>query len=1632
MFRALLRTIPNLSGNVKLACEVSDYIQYSDDVYVGVCRNGHLFPLASTAYEKKHNVSFLTGSWEYDVVKFYKVYSDIFYSDLWNKTDETVLHLTNKSNYNIIKDRNTDFEFGCRRLSYQKSGNILSFYAPFYCDNVDDLPDYFEIKIKFVLDKQASVEKSYIIPINSAIEVSNNYLTAYLERYFKNVSEDIITMKPSEKYSLYYGIDIKYGGFNKYKDNISSKLFNTQTTINEFDKCIAEGFKRNNLIMQQILPIAFYINPNDVLNDTELEIYKNAKMYISGAYFKNDVELEFYNFDDNYTTLYDKIKKFNKNTGEFENYSTGLNILTIPTGLQEGTIEQYKYENKISKEYIRWKLKYSDDELPYIINNSISFSKNQGSDYFYKTYPQRTQSTKLLCNVDSSNVNVLLPIGSNIEKYYGEYKWIVDTYERIYNDYITDWFDVTKHKDIDGIISETNWADVNSDGKVMFNGLLYNFNTLYLKYELPKIDKFAVLFYINNDNIITNENREKIVLTQSSLAYTTENGNVAGGLVINDNKHYRTDNMLYNVNGSYIKYLYDDNDYFVENTYGTGKFINITDLGVDYYSINGYKEVTTVNNSSQTITGFEVLPIHYLQNLSYDAVTNLINDSTVFFSYANSAATKYEFTYDTYKAMNTDANMDEYVFYKKRILLPNNITETSNIINDTNDFIYNPKYAVNDYTTVNEVFTYVGEYNKFYGNTVPSYSIEKDGDILYLDPYNIYENIDNFFILEGTFYINNIVKSKTSYAIELKDFHNDSTFILYITNEDYEEFYSSFEGDSTYIKLPEYKNNKFLLKKYIRRIYNIYKESETIKNNKAFIRINDKTYTIKNCGQPTITFEYHVIKKSIFSDNKNADLIDNTWLNASSITGSLYVSDVDVNTLTYTIKKWNYNDPNTNDVYELKFKLDSLLDFYNYGVKLGVVSIINNKFFINHTGVGTLYTGSSRLYKHPQNLIRSISNVQFLTETPELISKDTAIYNNIDIHIVDFDETDDTELVINNKYVDKRDIKLIQITSDFETVMAYGKLMNVDHLYIFKNYMLKSEDDKVRPLNYVYIKTTYIDNGILKYNFTTISEYDNKITLDDIHYKSNYLFTIDGYDDVFELYVKKEYIKVDEYIYNSLICLNTNNYHDLYIYRLERHTDILPQIKFKQKFNDEDIDFSNDRILYPVFNNVFVQNMIDTAIYQDYLLHYITSVTFNYNDSKTKTCYRWMKPDKLLLYDVSEYFTPENESWIYNKKRIETITTSYYRDENNESDNTEEIKVSYYSDHIKTYDDYSDFNMKYISVTKTDSDFADTNLNVYTKNGITYGFYLTEFNFTNITDLCKLSLLNNATINYFNKINGIDITNHDNLTDLFKTLIPSMNYNILSQLNSMSTLVLPFKSESEKRLLAYKNELMKIDTTNNKTISSSPTVRTAATRSQLSSINGINTDNKISKSSSKNTIKISKLTTNERIFNLTYTLYRYYDSISPVFIKGPNIQTEYAKKTTYISNLNDEPLYNYESNIYKYNGIRKYGLINTEKYGVTYQPEYKYFNDNKYINLETEFEIFISDNLTYDELLKQQDTSIIIEQFTKHINNGKKVKYNDDEILFLFNRYDVQYLSAPIKLKNDEKIYNLTYKFILK
>ena len=44
--------------------------------------------------------------------------------------------------------RNKDYEFGCKRIQNQKYDYQYEFYAPFYIDNVCDIPDYFLLTIE--------------------------------------------------------------------------------------------------------------------------------------------------------------------------------------------------------------------------------------------------------------------------------------------------------------------------------------------------------------------------------------------------------------------------------------------------------------------------------------------------------------------------------------------------------------------------------------------------------------------------------------------------------------------------------------------------------------------------------------------------------------------------------------------------------------------------------------------------------------------------------------------------------------------------------------------------------------------------------------------------------------------------------------------------------------------------------------------------------------------------------------------------------------------------------------------------------------------------------------------------------------------------------------------------------------------------------------------------------------------------------------------------------------------------------------------------------------------------------------------------------------------------------------------
>src|SRR5574344_922211 len=93
MIKPLLRVIPSLSGNVKLACNLFDFnkttTKTGETVFEANVRYAKLLPLSSKLFQKKIDANLLGGSWNFDLKKFYETYSDSFYNScfIYNKED---------------------------------------------------------------------------------------------------------------------------------------------------------------------------------------------------------------------------------------------------------------------------------------------------------------------------------------------------------------------------------------------------------------------------------------------------------------------------------------------------------------------------------------------------------------------------------------------------------------------------------------------------------------------------------------------------------------------------------------------------------------------------------------------------------------------------------------------------------------------------------------------------------------------------------------------------------------------------------------------------------------------------------------------------------------------------------------------------------------------------------------------------------------------------------------------------------------------------------------------------------------------------------------------------------------------------------------------------------------------------------------------------------------------------------------------------------------------------------------------------------------------------------------------------------------------------------------------------------
>lgn len=531
MFKSLVRTLPTLTGNAKLSLKLNNYVQDKDNsnLFHAYIKTATIDPLQNNIYNHDIKVNLLEGSWEYDISRFYKNYFEKFYDTNYNLIkDDYIYYDPTVENINY---RNKDYEFGCKRNSYFAYGYQFSFFAPIYITDINDLPDYFDLHISI----KPNNEK--IIRIHFG---DDSYINKYLSKYLKQIDDNVIFILNESKRATYFGIDVEHGGFVNIIDNNINYIFNYQTPLNNFDSIINNGFVKNKLVIRQILPISFDFNIEDILSKIEYKQYSFFKLNkIYGNYIKNYDNLPLYDFDIDYQMMEVNDK----------------NVMSNNTfhSLQEAFLNIYKYDNKISPKYNKWKLSLSDQYEPYYFNINLNFNDSYNK---YSQFPR----LKNLNDIDMEtylynsaiDINKMIKEGltkgtiteddiSNepiaYEKYQFKrtiyiddisdslkekleisqpetiYNYIdinqltsLETYKKNKSENISNWFNIINDiNDIFSVGNEDKWVKCINNYSYL-KGILYDFNDYVINKKINHLDYFSIFFLPSY--IILNQNND--------------------------------------------------------------------------------------------------------------------------------------------------------------------------------------------------------------------------------------------------------------------------------------------------------------------------------------------------------------------------------------------------------------------------------------------------------------------------------------------------------------------------------------------------------------------------------------------------------------------------------------------------------------------------------------------------------------------------------------------------------------------------------------------------------------------------------------------------------------------------------------------------------------------------------------------------------------------------------------------------------------------------------------------------------------------------------------------------------------------------------------------------------------------
>ncbi len=1662
MIKPLLRILPSLSGNVRLACSLTDIQQTSEkNIYEANIRGAQIMPATGYLWQKQISTNLISSSWEADLPRFYSAYSDIFYKTCFDFNKNDMLYKDETIEQNV---RARDFEFGVNRISYSRNGHQFSFFAPIYIDDEKDIPDYFLIDVVLHNINDAgktvyAVKRQLRVNIGINGTSKKNYIYKYLYNYTSKLDDNVAICTPLTNQATYYGIDLLHSGFVTTIDNMMTNVYKKQNTIHNVDACICKAYERNKIAIRQIIPLCYNFCIDDILSDTEKQRYKNSRVIFSGAYYKDGKKLDMYDFLTDYTQYSEKTLNMNPLTGVMQ-WGPGKvnNIMDdIFPSLNETRYVNYEFANKLAPWFCRWKMKHSSDEHPYTINNSWAFSHNQDSNYRYGQFPTTFSPLTLLADyisVDNIyNYNIKLPLGNAndpISGNYlyknapGNYYYITDRYKRTMENYCSNWFSVIEEYN-DNIFNDTTiWEDVNEDGYVYYNGVLYNLNNIYNEINNPeKIDKFAVI--INpivdtfNNTTIEDLRFADYTLYRQGSNVAAPNAAINDSLVnkaINNNTNYiyncddfsvasnvAQDEIRFNEiftrsdNGTYVDINYPTYSIDIDGKTAYGK------LNLNYYDLNRYYALSDINNNIKhtiadiTLKAYNKEDAEMQQMITtyvvpnYGEIGKQIPDIDVS-SYVSYGYVMVPVSTQSLLTYNTISSEEQWKTYNTTDIEFYKFTHNEYIINIPD------KYADIEYSYV---------VNKEL-RTAKLYDIVAD---------NTYAHFDD----ENTSYMFN-ARVDGKYFYDVYDSYEYSYISL--ASDNAQQYFFSYLVSSTYIPYLADGFDASYINSYITQsqLYNWENLRDTVPAAYWAGRITNWKHNVATeisnvvsdlCNEyefvPVLRIDNKTVAKNIFKERTSwigefyGDAIPQSRVNRDN--DVLWADPYNFTELFAYHGKTIPENAIYKDMYVKFLNKRHLYYWYaelfkdaelKYDGETDYNEFYNNKWYKN-------------LYAVEKKLIYDYGK----TNTPQI----RLIYTPIE-KLLEFPEyyktcdeiTTYSYNVANDPYrnflIFYNNLKYDDITGFYtlpgfynNDIAPWGKQQWIDDSY---SYLISNEIDDIfinEQESYLFGVGQYAPRyENLAYSYTDYSSthgvynpikfelvYKKKMyrvdedlfdltyiaTLSDL-YQDIYFYNIDRSDDQDQRYVaadkKIDFVSDLSYMYNDL--------HEIPSYTYIRIDTVYGETEMKDAYNyatayydephilDEDPLHSYvctaDNMLTPMFDDIFAQLSPQSLIYGHYTVHNI-SKTHVVSDNVDES------GKSSVLYTNYRYDSPD-------KHMMMTI-----------SDADKDI-----CNFVATYDIYDGCHAD-MTVKSNDLNYGDFKMSTKVgDDGTKFGFYYinsyvnnTQNTFDVVGIANKNEIYNMRYVNYINGINIVD--NPEYIANIYKQLLPFIKQQPLNVMNDINTVVYP---------KAYHIDL----------------------QYSQQKINDIVTEAKIVKN-------LSKLR--------TISLMRYFSSITPTLVPTSYILNEWRLKMKDVNNnlldtgkyvsVGDSPIYTVPVNINRFvpynvystspepKNIKSYNNITSQ-----YTPlEYKFYNASTAVNLSTRIDIKIPGLLTYDQLLQAETTDNVFDLFKNHLNKYMQTQFTDVEALFLFNKYRVSYDSKPVGLNmlQTEKLYKLTIVFNL-